>query len=198
MKQKQAYPYTPVISHEDELILMALIASGDKGAFATVMDRHLTSIFRFAFSIVGDKSAAEDITQETCLRLWENAERWQPSGRVRGWLLRIAHNLCMDALRAAKPHAQLGDYEHILPSAEAGPRAVLQMREISERMDGALFRLPERQRTALMLVYYAECSQNEAAIVMGISVDALESLVARGKRSLKATLPELNDLLEEG
>lgn len=182
----------------DESLLMGRIAAKDDEAFATIVSHHMTSIYRFAYSITGDAAMAEDMTQETCIRLWKNAGQWKPEGRVRSWLLRIAHNLCMDGLRAAKPTLPLEKLESSLASNEPDAGAAMQESQISRIVKQALFELPERQRIALMLVHYSGCSQGEAAEIMGASVDAIESLLARGKLGLRNLLSGMKEDLLEG
>lgn len=187
------------MSPDEELLLMQRIAVGDRDAFSEVLDKYMTYVYRFSFSLLKDRARAEDITQESCLRLWNNAAQWKPPGRVKSWLLRIVHNLCMDDLRSAKNHMQIEDCaESALVSTEPDPRQHTQERQVSDIIRAALLELPERQRAALMLIHYSDCTNPEAAAIMGISVDAVESLLARGKRTLRDLLGKDKDTLLEG
>jgi RNA polymerase sigma-70 factor (ECF subfamily) len=197
-RQHNSQGHAENIDPEEESALMSRIATGDRAAYTEMADRYMTSIFRFAYSMTGDVASAEDITQEACLRLWRNAGQWKPSGRVRSWLLRIAHNVCMDEMRAAKPGMPLEDFETTLASSEPDARMQTQDSQVSDIVKTALFKLPERQRTALMLVHYSGCSNIEAAGIMELSVDAVESLLARGKQGLKGLLGGMKDNLLEG
>lgn len=183
---------------DDELVLMTQIASGNGDAFQTVIDRHMLPVYHFAYSILKDITAAEDITQETCVRLWKHAHNWNPSGKIRSWLFRIAHNLCIDEIRKRRPHADIDVFADSI--ADHAPDTVRQMEEtqISQTVKQALFQIPVRQRTAIMLVHYSEQSNKEAAETMGISVDALESLLARGRKALKDLLSDQKEKLWQG
>lgn len=177
---------------------MQRIVEGDRDAFGRIVAAHTTEIFRFAYSLLGEESRAEDIVQETCLRLWNKADQWTPSGRVKSWLLRIAHNLCMDEIRKRRENICVDTETIILPDTRPDQAKVFADRQISQLVNAALFSLPERQRTALMLVYYHDRSNGEAAYVMGLSVEAVESLLARGRKNLRDALWESRKTLLEG
>jgi RNA polymerase sigma-70 factor, ECF subfamily len=174
----------------DDETCMAAIATGSTRAFKAVMDTYMMDVFRFSYSLLGDSSRAEDITQETFLRLWSHGRTWSPTGRLKSWLLKIAHHLCIDDLRKTKGHVNVDDVTAILVDKTAGPREVMVDLQTADILKAALFTLPERQRAAIMLVHYHDRTNIEAADIMGVSVDALESLLARGRRQLRT---DLND-----
>jgi RNA polymerase sigma-70 factor (ECF subfamily) len=122
------------------------------------------------------------------VRIWKQASRWQRGqARFDTWLHRVALNLCYDRLRR-RQETTLGDD---LPEAvDQAPLPEDQLDESarSERIAAALAALPARQREALVLQYYQELSNVEAAAAMGISVDALESLLSRARRTLRSRL----------
>ncbi len=181
----------------DDAALMERIAAGDAAAFAAMLDRYMNAVFCFSYALLKDAALAEDITQETCLRLWNNAGQWQRGGAVKSWLLRVAHNACIDEIRRRKPHVNLDAADHILPPSVDGKIAAIQGQAIADLVMKGLLAIPDRQKTALMLVYYSECTNGEAAQIMGVSVEALESLLARGRKALKGVLePCKTDLLE--
>ncbi len=182
----------------DESYLMSRIALGDADAFQDILDRHMLAIFHFSYSILKDKAAAEDVTQETCVKLWKYSQSWTPNGKVRSWLFRIAHNLSIDEIRRRKPAVDIDSYSEILEDGVRSVEAAIQESEISSVIKAALFQVPIRQRTALMLVYYSEFSNIEAAETMGVSVDALESLLSRGKIKLRELLKDKKNKLLEG
>ena len=165
--------------------LLALIAEGDKQAFSLLMKHYLPAVINFSLRYFPQRSDAEDIAQETFTRLWCKAPVWQDKGiSVKAWLFRVAYNQSIDQLRKQKPE-YLADYdENIIDEAAFIER----MMDIDSRLSiqrVALENLPERQRTAIALCAIKGFSNSEAAIVMGTSVDALESLMARGRRTLK-------------
>lgn len=177
---------------------MRRITGGDRDAFACVVDVYMADVFRFSYSIMKDRGSAEDITQETFFRLWIKAAQWKPDGRLKAWLMRIAHNLCIDEIRGRKESQPVEGL--ILSLVDEAPDQIdLQAeKQVSDIVQNSLFSLPERQRTALILVYYQGSSNSEAATIMNLSVDALESLLARGRQKMKTMLKGSKTSLLEG
>jgi RNA polymerase sigma factor (sigma-70 family) len=173
---------------QDEIDLMRRTAKGDAAAFRTLADSHLRKIMNFAYRLLNDRTEAEDVAQETFLRLWKEAGRFEPRARVGTWLHRIAHNLCVDRLRLRreKPSDHLDEER-----ASQEPGGLLDRKITASTVERALAALPERQRAAITLVHYQELGNVEAAEVMGVGVEALESLLARGRRTLRETLADL-------
>ncbi|AHE53490.1 RNA polymerase sigma factor [Sphingomonas sanxanigenens] len=177
---------------DEDVALLDRIGRGDGFAARTMVDRKLPRLLRLATRMLGDPAEAEDVAQESFVRLWRQAGRWRTGGaRFDTWLHRVAINLCYDRLRKRRE-----DLPGTLPDRadpEAAPDAGLVEAEMSDRVGRALRALPDRQREAIVLQYYQELSNGEAAAVMGISVEALESLLARGRRTLRASLAEIAD-----
>ncbi|MBI4516919.1 MAG: RNA polymerase sigma factor [Deltaproteobacteria bacterium] len=175
---------------------MRRIGAGDHDAFRLLVERHLGRLVGFAARTLGDRAGAEDVAQETFLRVWINAPRWQPTARFSTWLHRIALNLCLDRLGRG-PELALDEIAE--PSDPAPPAAArLQAQDIGEHVNAALAQLPAQQRIAITLCHYQGLRNIEAAGAMGVSVEALESLLARGRRRLREQLRNLlPDLLGE-
>jgi RNA polymerase sigma-70 factor, ECF subfamily len=170
---------------EDEIEWMQRTARGDAAAFRMLADAHLVKIMNFAYRLLHNRSDAEDVTQETFLRLWKDAGRYEPTARVTTWLHRIAHNLCIDRLRGRReqPTENLDEER-----SSTEPGGLLERKRTAVEVEKALADLPERQRAAITLVHYQELSNIEAAAVLDVGVEALESLLARGRRSLRERL----------
>jgi RNA polymerase sigma-70 factor (ECF subfamily) len=184
--------------NEDETALLARVAAGEAEAFRGLVDRHLPTVLAVARRMLKDDAEAEDVAQETLLRLWRNAAGLElgPHG-VRPWLRRVVSNLCIDRVRARRNTAVVEE----VPEESEPPSQVRQLaeRELAQRVDTALKALPERQRLALTLFHYEGMSQIEVGDVMGISDEAVESLLARARRTLKAALKEeWRGLMPEG
>lgn len=173
------------LDQESDKTLLARISQGDKTAFSIVMQRYLSSVTLFVMRYFSQRSEAEDIAQEVFIRLWCKAPVWEDKDvPVKAWLYRVAYNLCIDQSRKQK--LEYGsDYDERIIDENAfiekliGAEAELAVQKM------ALDNLPERQRTAIMLCAIKGLSNKETAIVMGISIDALESLLARARRKLK-------------
>ena len=172
---------------EDETALLAGVAAGEERAFRALVDRHLPSVLGIARRMLRDDAEAEDVSQEALLRLWRNAAGLElGSNGVRPWLRRVVSNLCIDRARARR-NTTVTD---AVPDESEPPGQLrhLAERELAGRVDAALKALPERQRLALTLFHYEGMSQIEVGDALGISDEAVESLLARARRTLKAAL----------
>lgn len=171
--------------------IMAAIAAGDQRVYADTVRQHSRAIAFYAWRMLGRQSEAEDVTQETFLRLWTQASRWQPDrAGISTWLHRIAHNLCVDLMRkdkSALTDELAEEIEDDSPEVADG----LDNDWRQQRLQQALVMLPERQRSALILTHYQGLSNQAVAQIMDLSVDALESLLARARRALKSELADM-------
>lgn len=175
--------------------LMRAICKGDQSAYQAVVREHLKPISHYAYRLLGNQKDTEDIAQEVFLKLWVNAATWKPEkSKLTTWLHRITHNLCVDYLRKhSRVQTQDNFEEHLVDSAEEtnDNNADFTQQDLnrdSEKirlLDSALNQLPENQRSAIMLCTVQNFSNKEAAVIMDVSVKALESIIARAKRSLK-------------
>ncbi|AHD01524.1 RNA polymerase sigma factor [Leisingera methylohalidivorans] len=169
--------------------LLVLYANGDGRAAAQLTARLSPRVFRVAIRVMGIRAEAEDVTQEAMLRLWKMAPEWRPGeAQVSTWLYRVAMNLCIDRKRRARGgHVDLDSVPEPPDPARSAAEA-LQEGARQDALQAALMQLPERQRQAVVLRHLEELSNPEIAGIMDISVEAVESLTARGKRALAAAL----------
>jgi RNA polymerase sigma-70 factor (ECF subfamily) len=172
--------------------LVARVGRGDRAAAQQLMRRHLPKMLALARRMLSDPAEAEDAVQDAFMRLWTHAARWQPGrAKFETWLYRVTLNKCFDRLRR-RPTTVLEEALHIADSAP-GPAESLENAVLSEEIEAALSALPERQRAAIQLSHYQECGNIEAAEILGVSVEALESLLARGRRALRVRLMHLKN-----
>lgn len=166
------------------LVLRA--GAGDHAACRALVDRYLTRVHRLALRVLGHVDDANEVAQETFLRVWQHAARWQPGAtRFSTWLFRIAHNLCMDTIRRRRPH----DADALETLGDEGAGAATHEREATvASVRAAVAALPARQRAALALCHFEQLTNIEAAAAMDVSVEALESLLARARRTLRERL----------
>jgi RNA polymerase sigma-70 factor (ECF subfamily) len=173
---------------DDDATLVLRVSEGDVAAYRELVRRHATKLTHYARRLLRDESEAEDVVQETCLRLWQRAQDYSPEARVTTWLHRIAHNLAVDRLRARGRWQTPSDDEDDAEAISAPQMQTLETKRRVETLESAWAELPERQASALALVHLDGLSGSEAASVLGVSEDALESLLARARRALKAQL----------
>ncbi len=170
--------------------LMARVAARDAAAFRLLVDAHAPRIHALAWRMTGDASVAEDIAQEAMMRLWSHADRWQAGGPgVGAWLRRVVTNLVFD--RSRRPRF-VGD--------DALPERIDDAPLADEAMDAARLRdaahdavmaLPYRQRAAIVLTYFEELPNAEAADLLGLNIKAFESLLLRARAALKQSCAAL-------
>ncbi|MEM6545857.1 MAG: sigma-70 family RNA polymerase sigma factor [Pseudomonadota bacterium] len=173
------------MQRETEAELMRRVAKGDRGAFRSLLEVHQRPLAAYTRRMLGDPHLADDIVQETFLRMWTQAERYDnQAARLTTWLHNIAHNLCIDSFRK-NSRITFTDDENSFDEADISAEHTHQQYQRGQQVHEALKRLPERQRSALLLCHYQGLSNKEAALILDVSVDALESLLARGRRTLK-------------
>lgn len=170
--------------------LVRRVGQGDPAAVRAFASRKLPRVLSLARRMLGDEAEAEDVAQEAMLRAWRQAPKWRPGqARFDTWLHRVAMNLCYDRLRRRREIPTAVPPEQI--DEGAAPDRGLLAAETGARVETALLALPERQREAVVLCHYQALTNIEAAAVMTISVEALESLLSRGRRALRAALADL-------
>lgn len=168
---------------------MRRVAAADAAACRELVDRELPGLLAFAFRLLGDRAEAEDIAQDGFMRLWQTAPRWKPKAKVRTWLRRVTYNACIDRLRRRRPQV---DAENIpLVDPARNPAEEAHAAQVEAAVAAALAELPERQRAAIALAHYDGFGNQETADILSVSVEAVESLLARGRRALRQRLESL-------
>ena len=169
--------------------LIERVGRGEPAAARMLVSAKLSRIMGLATRMLHDTAEAEDIAQEAFVRVWRNAAAWQP-GRARfdTWLHTVVLNLCRDRLRRRREVTGGSMPEPVDPTPDAEAGLIETQR--GDAVAAAIGALPERQREAILLVHYQDLSGADAAAVLDISVEALESLLARGRRTLRSRLAE--------
>lgn len=164
--------------------LLASAAHGDRDAFDTLSARFGLRLRRAAMRVLDDPAAAEDVAQDALLRAWTRAASYRPEqASVATWLHRIAVNAAIDRLRAARPSIEIPE-----DLADAGPSAELALagRQRHALLRDAIASLPDRQRAAITLTYGEGWSGQRAANALLVSARALEGLLHRSRKALRA------------
>jgi len=181
---------------QDDDSLIARFAAGDQSAARLLTERHLGRVLALATRMLRDTAEAEDVAQEAMMRAWRNASKWEP-GRAKfsTWLHKVALNLCYDRLRKRRS-ASLDDVAEPVDdraSAQDGMEADERLTVLKDAMEA----LPERQRAAIQLRHFEERGNDETAEILGVSIEAVESLLSRGRRALRDRLAGQRALLLE-
>lgn len=174
--------------------LLVLFGNGDSAAARQLAQRLTPRVLSHAFRVLGDRAEAEDVAQEAMLKLWKIAPDWrQGEAKITTWLYRVTANMCTDRLRKRRGI----DIEDIPEPEDDTPSVENQMHSAAraQALQQALQSLPDRQRQAVVLRHIEGRSNPEIAEALEISVEAVESLTARGKRALRSILIERQDEL---
>jgi RNA polymerase sigma-70 factor (ECF subfamily) len=176
-------PKTATISPSDEALLHE-IASGSASSFNTLVLRHTKLFYRAAYRITLNREDAEDVVQDAFLKLVDGRAVWKENqgAQFTTWFYRIVCNLALSKTRRLRFFSEVSDE---VPDAEALPDEVLAQKQRRDFANRVLAKLPARQRTALMLHYYSDLPQKDAAAAMGVKIKAYESLLSRAKIQLK-------------
>ncbi len=167
--------------------LLVRYANGAPEAARILTLRLTPRVYAQAYRMLGNTAEAEDVTQDALMRLWKIAPEWrQGEAKVTTWLYRVVANLCTDRLRRARG-TSLDDAPEPEDESLSAERQLQQSARVSA-LHEALATLPERQHQAMVLRHLEELGNPEIAEILEISVEAVESLLSRGKRGLAAAL----------
>jgi RNA polymerase sigma-70 factor (ECF subfamily) len=165
---------------DDELIAASL--DGDRSAFGALVLRYRKLVLSVAYRICGDRALADDVAQETFVRVWEKLDTFRPEGNWRGWICRIASNLTVDALRRQDPSVDIAQLS--LAALDGQPERRILEAERAEAVRSAILRLPMHVRIALVLREYEELSYTEIAEALDIPLGTVKSRLSDARRRL--------------
>jgi RNA polymerase sigma-70 factor (ECF subfamily) len=173
---------------DNELIAKSLQRgrAGASAAFGTLVRRYRKLVISVAYRLCGDAALAEDIAQDAFIRVWDRLADYRPSGNFKAWLVRIATNLTIDALRKRRPAVDIEDVS--LVATGQGPEAAALSGERAAVVRAALMRLPVQSRTVLVLREYEMLSYREMADALDIPLGTVKSRLNDARRRLKAEL----------
>ncbi|MDM7995204.1 MAG: RNA polymerase sigma factor [Acidobacteriota bacterium] len=187
------------VFEDSDARLMLRFKDGDAGAFELLFSRHLRAIVNFCYRFVRNRQIAEELAQEIFLKVYTGASGYEAQAKFTTWLYRIATNVCLNEIRKSQFRATHEPLREALP-ANAGNATVacLNQQAIARAIRKAMEQLPVKQRAAFILNKYQELSYAEVSEIMGVSEQAVKSLIHRAKETLaevlKPSLQELCDL----
>jgi RNA polymerase sigma-70 factor (ECF subfamily) len=175
--------------------LLKRAAKGDRAAAGALVAAVSPRLWRLAWRMLRDQTEAEDVVQEALIRLWSRLARWRfGEARVETWLYRVTTNLCLDRLRKSGRFVdEDAAPEGADPSACA--ETVLIAEEARTLVDAAITALPDRQRAAILLSHFEGLAAAQVGEVLDCSVEAVESLLSRARRALRASLEPQREAL---
>lgn len=173
---------------DQEAALVIQVQAGDDAAFHLLLKQNLPMIHQYASRMLGNPAEAADVSQEVFIRFWQKSKSFDPTrAKLSTWLHQIAHNLCMDYFRK---QARLTGLEDRQEPTSAMLESDLDQEQRTQQMRTLISQLPERQRSALILCHFQGLSNKQAAKILDITAEALESLLSRARRTLKSTFKE--------
>ena len=174
--------FDPLLAH------LRRALNGDKREAEALVRKISPKLFGAAFRILQNANDAEEIVQEALIKLWKTGPDWK-TGRalIETWAYRVVMNLCFDRLKSQKRYVYDEADENLPDNAQSAENALM-FQEISNEIDRALLSLPPRQRAVIVLTYFEGLGGKEAAAALETSVEAVESLLARAKKFLRAEL----------
>jgi RNA polymerase sigma-70 factor (ECF subfamily) len=175
-----------LISDEE---LMRLVQGGDESALGALIERWELPVKRTIARMILNASEAEELCQETFIRVWQARGAFRGGSAFRPWLFSIALNLARNRLRwwRRRPHVALDEWEELPGQGDSGRRS-LERRERTDAVRRAVADLPRDQREAIVLFEYEELSHAEIAAAVGASVKAVEARLYRARAALRAAL----------
>jgi RNA polymerase sigma-70 factor, ECF subfamily len=177
---------------DDDHALMLAYAAGDVAAFRTLYERHRGGLYRFILYRVDTRHAADELFQDTWSRVIAARRRYRPDARFRTWLYQIAHNLVIDSYRRKRPQAGSEESERILERQVADereqPERVLSSFEQRRRLQRALERLPDEQRTVFLLRMEQGLGLEEIATITGCGRETAKSRLRYALKRIREQL----------
>lgn len=186
---------------DPDVQLMLAVKRDDAAAFEALFRKHIAPVVGFALPFVGSRAQAEEVAQEAFAQVYRTRHRYQPHAKFTTWLYRIVRNLCLSELRRAENRsARVSVSDRTNPEENARPvtdqqtqnqEDALLAREGISRMQTTLLKLPEQQRSALMLARVEGLSYQEVAQVLECSVSAVKSLIHRATMTIRDELRDM-------
>jgi RNA polymerase sigma-70 factor (ECF subfamily) len=180
-----------------ETRLAKLSRGGDRRAFAELVELYKDKIFHLGYRMLNQKQEAEDVVQETFLRVYTNLDRYDENQKFSTWIYRIATNLCIDRLRKRKPSYSIDaemtdgegtDWHAMLASSDAGPDEELILSETQQNIREAIQSLPDKYKSVVILRYLHDMSLQEIGDVLEMPVTTVKTRVHRGREFLRKKL----------
>ena len=190
----------PATDHE----LIALARTGSEKAYRELLDRYQRPVFSLVYRMVRDRELAEDLTQETFVKVFNHLDRFNPKYKFSSWIFKIASNLAIDTLRKREPntvsldgsrHAQTADEIEssriTVESKDENPEEFLEAKELGQEIERAISKLRPEYRTAILLRHVEGRAYEEIAEIMSLPLGTVKTFIHRARGELRETLAHL-------
>lgn len=180
----QSSPIPSLLREADDDILLERMKMDDAEAYRILVERHVDRAYAVALRILRNVADAEDVAQEALVKAWTHRQSWQPGkAKFSTWLYRVVFNRCID-LRRRPSNSCIDD---VAEPQDDQPDSVstIHRRQVYDRLGEAMATMPEQQRAALTLAYFDDMGNSEIAEILGTTVQAVESLLKRGRQGLR-------------
>jgi RNA polymerase sigma-70 factor (ECF subfamily) len=181
---------------ENDAGIVAQVLAGDPDAFRVVVERHSRSLFRLAYRMTGNEQDAEEVVQETFLRVYRRLNKFESRSSFSTWLYRIAVNCSLDCSRKRRqhderqlvPNPELPDPLESLPSTGPSADRLVMSSEVRKKVEATLNELTEKEKAAFVLRHYEGMSIEEVARAMGLRANAAKNNIFRAVQKLRRAL----------
>jgi RNA polymerase sigma-70 factor, ECF subfamily len=190
----------PATDHD----LIALARTGSEKAYRELLDRYQRPVFSLVYRMVRDRELAEDLAQETFVKVFNHLDRFNPKYKFSSWIFKIASNLAIDTLRKREPnmvsldgsrHAETPDEVEAtritVESKDENPEEFLEAKELGQEIERAIGLLRPDYRTAILLRHVEGRAYEEIAEVMGVPLGTVKTFIHRARSELRETLAHL-------
>lgn len=182
------------MGNSEDLHLIKNISQGDSKSFESLMLKYQKLVYGFNMKMLKNKEIAEDITQETWVKLVRNAHQFKPTGSVKSWVLSISRNLVIDHFRQTKKWMDLDDEKwDSIADTQSDIEELFALQERSEALKSAFDELSENQKIILSMILIEELNQSEVSVKLGISVGAVKASLFRAREQLRKTMGVKNE-----
>jgi RNA polymerase sigma-70 factor (ECF subfamily) len=197
-----------MLRDEPDEVLMVAYQKGDARAFEIILTRHRRAVFNFILRYVGSRETAEDLLQETFLRVIKGAATYEKQAKLTTWIFTIARNLCTDQSRRAKHRRaqsldaplsrheeKSGTLHEILPNKQqlAADRQTIS-NQLHDRLHAAIAKLGDEQREVFLMREFCELQFKEIAEIVGVPENTVKSRMRYALEKLRVELEEYADM----
>jgi RNA polymerase sigma-70 factor (ECF subfamily) len=200
--ERNPLPLALIQSTDHELVLLA--RNGSEKAFRELLDRYQRPVFSLVYRMVRDRERAEDLAQETFIKVFNHLERYDPKYKFSSWIFKIASNLAIDQLRKKEPetvslegsrHASTAEQQEAtriqIESRDENPEESLEAKELGAGIEHAVGQLRPEYRTAIILRHVEGRPYEEIAQIMDVPLGTVKTYIRRARLELRETLAPL-------